>query len=247
MKYIKPKNYEGFITELKELGNAEKQIEAIGQYFLNCVEYDYVKLELINLGRMFTEVEAIDELFDCKNPQQRKNAIKYLRAEFNVSDEAAKRIEKEYGVEYTVLPTPEKKFDGITVKASSAYETMIPLAGAIGASVENIQATIKEGMLTKGVCGDYQRFVSKICEELGIPCIKVHGTTTVGHAWNKIKIFDEAKHYDFTYAIFVRDDYHYEGQSENIVFTDWLGMTDEKLFSLQPIRKIDYTSEDMTL
>ena len=229
-------NYDDFITKLKALGDKDKQIEAIGQYFLDNVEYDYVVHDVMKSTCHRDGIDKIDDAFDASDLEQKTKALEELK-KLGFSDGYISRISAEYGKQFVIPARPARGIVPATeeqVKIRNLW-----MASNLIRCDEHTDIRHQNGLLTKGVCRHYTPFIDKVCADLGIPSVAVHGDTSGGHVWNKIKGNDgKAKHYDPTYAIYIRDGYKYDGYKGHEKESDWFGIDDKKLFELQPIRKI---------
>jgi hypothetical protein len=230
VSYKEPKDYDELITRLKALGDPDKQVKALMQYFMESVEYDYVTGEFCKAthGDANNMIKEIDESYDCGDAEQREEALLQLK-KLGYSDAFIQRARKHYG---EILPAvPEKIIEGkIKMIQKAVPERPRQLRGAI--CVVEHPVIWENGLLKKGVCANYASFINQVCAELDIPAVELDGVTAIGqHVWNII----DGKHYDITYAMYIRDG---KSRNENINPNDWLGCTDEQLFKLQPIRKI---------
>ena len=55
-------------------------------------------------------------------------------------------------------------------------------------------------LVKKGVCIEFALTFENLCVRLGIPCIKVDGMTTLGHAWNAVLINGEVRFIDTSFT-----------------------------------------------
>lgn len=99
----------------------------------------------------------------------------------------------------------------------------------------------ENGLLRKGVCEDYSKFLCKVLTDLGIENYSVDGISELGHAWNLIRTNDgEIKSIDLTREVFIRDNYAHvpEEQKGKWILTDLKDM-----FDMQETRQIHSINE----
>jgi len=242
MSYKEPKDYDELITRLRALGDPDKQVQALMQYFMESVEYDYESrndakilsnlfgpqdgkseewLKKISAMENLAQMELTNELSNrFHGPEHREAVVNYVQNLLELPDSVADKIRKNYGAERIV--DGEKRINTM-FDATKLVEDGPP-------------AKYENGLIAKGVCKHFVDFAEQVSSELGTTLVKVHGNTgaAYGHVWNQ----KGTLHYDVTYAMFVRDGQDYNGKTEHTKPEDWLGCTDEQLFKLQSIRKI---------
>lgn len=98
------------------------------------------------------------------------------------------------------------------------------------------------GLIISGVCEHYSEWVSKICNDLNIPCYQVDGKGTANHSWNLIYIKEQNKwvHFDMTCVRFYLDNFTKDfGEPDK-----WVFASTEDIFKMQPQREI-HTLKDI--
>lgn len=95
----------------------------------------------------------------------------------------------------------------------------------------------ENGLIRNAVCEQYAPWIKKYCDDLGIPCEQVNGKGTVSHCWCLIRFgTDEPVHFDPTNMAFIRDGYG--ANPTNAKPEEWLGTDIDKMFQMQPGRRI---------
>ena len=215
---------------------------------MNSVEYDYVGYEACKI-KADPHSTKIDTMFDFRDEHQRQKAIEYIRERYESSDEVIISIMENYGKEYVVPAKPAQpeitSTTGFKISAKPAQPERVEIRSFLDAlylSASKPAQIDKTSLLKNGLCRDYAPFANKVLHELGIEACSTNGenvATGVTHIWNTfIGSNGIPLEYDFTYAIFARDGYEYEGFTPPVVPADWLGITHEKMLSNQPNRII---------
>ena len=224
-------SYEDLIKYLKSLPTKQEQIDFLMDWFVKNVEYDYVILEKAKaLGHLDEELSEIDRKFDCKDEKQRKLAIGYAKEKYGFSDEFIDRTLAHYGKTRIIAAQSERKAFGKVWPAQPERTIIDGFRSSV--ALQELPTIFDNGLIKKGVCADYTKFIAKVCADLGIKCECVEGMTSVGHQWTIL----ENKHYDPTYAIFVRDKYADWDKKTKIM--DWFNVEATDLIKIQPYRKI---------
>ena len=223
--------YEELLNNLKQLPSKKQQIDRLFDYLLNNVQYDYPTLEICNFDN--TLVYFIDENYNPSSYEDRLKAIQLVE-EKGYSKEFISRVLEHYGEKFIVPARPERFSMGKLNKAvpeHTSYRTF--------ASAKNMAKSLdvyENGIIKKGVCADFSKFIKKVCDDLNIECYIIQGTTPISHVWNLIDVGDGFKHYDLTYAIYSRDKFKNWGSVDT---NDWFGITTEKLLEMHPTRKVE--------
>ena len=94
----------------------------------------------------------------------------------------------------------------------------------------------EDGLLKRGVCKDYAKYLVSLLPKIGIEAIEITGTSQLTHAWVAAKINGAYKSIDLTRAIFARDG----GKAipNNQSSKDWLIADFADTFRMQPSRTI---------
>lgn len=229
---IKFNSIEDLDRLLDSLPTKEKKVSAIMDYFLENVEYDYATLELASLD--YKIVDYIDTHFSCDNPLDIIRATHYLKHDASLSDEAVDRLLQFYGKKQLVPATPERKMFGKIYPATFKHYVTNNLLMSLNQVPSPV--TYENGLIKKGVCAHFSEFIKSVCNNHGIECSILGGSTPVAHAWNRVS----SLHYDITYAMFVRD--HYNDWDKKTTSSHWLGVSDKALLTTHPTRTI--SSED---
>lgn len=213
-------NYTELIKHVLSFQTQPEQLNAIIQYFMDNVEFDYVMIEHINQIVTPRFASYVDRLFPNINDKLRHKAINYIRNSSNISNTYWNRLADIY---LTPINTADSSFK---------YSTMVDALKQIGPDV-----IIENGLLKKGVAGDITLFAKQLCDSCGIDCIIINGVSSgkMKHCWLNIKINDAELFYDITFAIYSRDNFCGMARySPN----DWLGVTAKILYKYQPTRTI---------
>ena len=232
---MKITTYEELINEIKSKSSDEAKINFLMNWMLKNVEYDYVYLEKAKgfTNGHFTE---IDNKFDCSDEVERQKAIEYAKKHFGYSDKFIAMVLENYGQQEIVPAKPERVAFG---KVWPAEPERVIYKNFANSVLGYDGKVFTNGLITKGVCTDFAKFIFKVLSEVNVNCEIIEGKTSVGHVWNIIN----GGHYDITYAMFVRDcynDWHEKSKIE-----DWFNITEEKLLKLQPNRTIDKSNENI--
>lgn len=235
--------YDDLLNHLKQLPSKSSQIQGLFNYLLNNTQYDYPTLENCNFsssGLLF----YIDDNFNPADDTARQNAIQFLRNK-GYSEEFLSRVLKHYGEEFVVPAKPKRIKMGNLNNAESEHASFQTVPERISyrtfssaLSMTKPCVVYEDGIIKKGVCADFSKFIKEICNELDIPCETIEGTTSplVSHVWNLIDLGDGFRHYDLTYAIYSRDKFKNWG---SVGSNSWFGITTETLLQMHPDRKID--------
>lgn len=95
---------------------------------------------------------------------------------------------------------------------------------------------IENGILKRGVCEHYSKYLLDLFSKLGIEAHLVNGTSVLDHAWIIVKLEDEYKSIDLTRAIMIRDGNI--GIPDDQKSEDWLISDISSIFEMQPTRTI---------
>ncbi len=235
-------NYEQFIKILSNLTSTEEVLMVLFNYFKNNVSYNYDELQVVKYQRgehddLRSIIYLITQNKNDKSDEFKNHLIKlldnaFLKIEGRPLSERNK-IEwfKNYGTVIHHEARPAKSVGMIKMKARDAYDEIVHI------DVKNYPPIYSNGLLKDGVCGEYGLWIKKICDELGIPCLRVRGKGTTGHAWNLIYIQekDEWVNFDMTMVRFYLDGWTQEyGEAER-----WIFATTEEMFKMQPKRIIE--------
>ncbi len=101
---------------------------------------------------------------------------------------------------------------------------------------------IENGLIKKGVCEHYANYFAEILPQIGIPCVRIDGTSELGHAWNAAIVDGKLKSIDLTRAVFIRD--KWKGISKEQTSADWLLADFSDTFRWQVTRTIDGVGVD---
>ena len=237
MKY---KNYDHLISTLKGIKDRDEQIKTLMEYFVDNVDYDYTIHGRIKSEGQIEKFREIDSRHDYSDPAQIEKALAEIKA-LGYKDDYIARLREHVGKEYTIPAKPERMCFGKLAPAEPEMTKVRPTA--LAAPMVGQIVTEKNGLITKGVCEHYAQFVNKVCGELDIPSVTVNSrnTKTGGlHSFNKIKGTDGvAKYYDPNYAIYIKNNYDYDGRQPHHTIENWIcGVDDKGLKELQPVREI---------
>lgn len=101
---------------------------------------------------------------------------------------------------------------------------------------------IENGLMKKGVCENYADYFAELLPKIGISCIRIDGTSELGHAWNAAIVDGKLKSIDLTRAIFIRDNWN--GIPEEQKSEDWLLADFPDTFRWQSTRSIQEAGLD---
>lgn len=221
--------YQDLINKINSFSTKEEKIKCLMPWFLTFVEYDYTTLEAAKIDAK--DIYHIDETFNAESEEDRSQATEYMKTKLGYSSELIGRIIENYGKLFVIEAKPERIMFGRVYPAEPERVDTANFSNAVTRMEHPV--LMSNGLIVKGVCADFSMFIKKVCDECGIDCAIVHGATTVGHVWNMI----EGKHYDITYAMFVRD--RFNDWHKKSTVSDWLNKYFEELLVLQPNRKMD--------
>lgn len=232
--------YNELLNELKKLENPKQQIDSLFAFMLNLVDYDYPTLEICNFD--YDLSSYIDKNYNPQVESDRLAAIQ-LVIDCCYSEGFINRILEHYGEKVFVPARPEYFAFGRIQKAIPEHYVYKNFEDA--RNMAKIQEEYHDGILTKGVCASYSEFVKQVCDDLGISCKKIEGTTSpkVSHVWNLIDTGDGFRHFDLTYAIFSRDGFKNWGSVNPF---SWYNLSTEELLKLHPERKISDSQAKLT-
>lgn len=242
-KYL---NYDQFIQMLHSLNSTDEILLAIFEYFKKYVSYNYDELQVVKFQRGESELfENIRELlFQNKTNSTEEfkgNLLKLLDEAFlkiegrPLSDKNRHEWFKNYGTIIHHEAQPE--VNGIfKIAAREAYDEIVHI------EPNNYPPIYENKLLVEGVCSEYSNWIKQICDELGIPCLKVRGKGTTGHVWNLIYIKERDMwvNFDMTMVRFYLDNWTRDyGEPEK-----WIFPTFEEMFEMQPIRVVEEIISD---
>lgn len=101
---------------------------------------------------------------------------------------------------------------------------------------------IENGLMKKGVCQHYADYFADLFPKIGIPCIRIDGTSELGHAWNAVLVDGRLKSIDLTRAAFIRD--KWKGIPSEQKSSDWLLADFPDTFKWQATRSINAAGMD---
>ncbi len=233
-------NYAQFIQNLGSLSSTEEVLVTLFNYFKDNVSYNYDELQVVKYRQNKSkELYVIHDLVDSgnyeKTPEFKEKLIKLLDVAFlklegrPLTERNKKEWFRDYGkvIHFDAQPARNGLFK---IPAREAYDIvrgMLPY---------DYQPVYENGMLRDGVCTHYAMWVKQICDERGIPCLRVIGRGTTGHDWNLVYLKDkgEWRNFDMTMVRFYLDDWTKEyGEPEK-----WIMATNEEMFKMQPQRLI---------
>lgn len=254
-------SYEKLIDFAKKLDNDKQRIQLICDYFINNVSYNYAYLETIRIDTASTGIEEmvskIDLKYNAYKEQERILALDQLKQKMSenmqkryVDKILIEKVLKEvmesicifYGNIVPEQPEREVIAFGNKVVQKAVPKRVISLVEAFKI-VKNENSylvnpnVVENGLIKKGVCAEFAPYIKEYCDELGILCEIVGGIGTVKHVWNLVKLNGKIRHTDLTNAIFIRDGYGDNNSKLNP--QDWYVSTTEKMFNMQPYRKIN--------
>jgi len=233
-------NYEQFIKTLSSLSSTKEVLVALFNYFKDYVSYNYDELQVVKYQRYKNEhLRAVSDLIAKNKDNKSAEFASYL---MKCLDEAFLKVEgrplsprnkiewfKNFGKVVHHDAQPAK--DGVFKRpARDAYDEIVHI------EVNNYPPIYLNGLLKDGVCAEYSKWIEQICNELGIPCLKVRGTGTTAHAWNLIyvKEMNTWVNFDMTMVRFYIDGWSKKyGKPEK-----WVFATNEEMFELQPQRTV---------
>lgn len=260
MKYLKPSNYEEFIEILKRIPSQKQQLEYLFEYFKREVKYNYDVLAQAKTIKIYELPDGtitkygsdalvlhritgkLDKAFNCVNLKEREKAVRELKSGMEsiglpLSDEFIGKILEKYGQEYIIPAQPERPANGIFLAIHAQPERKEFRTLQQSAYLIDFPAEYENGLITKGVCADYAPFINRVCKEIDIFSVRIDGNTPTDHVWNLIESDGEKKHFDITYALFVRD--KYSDWDKKAKFDDFLGLSFDRLKELNPLRNIE--------
>ena len=213
-------NYKELINYVLSFQTQQEQLNAIIQYFMDNVEFDYVMIEHVNQIVTTRFASYVDRLFPNINDTLRRKAINYIRNSSNISNTYWNRLANIY-----LTPTA---LAGNTFK----YATMVEALKQISPDV-----VVENGLLRKGTADNIAHFAKQLCNDCGIDCIIINGVSSgkMKHCWLNIKINKAELFYDIAFAIYARDNFC--GMARYAP-SDWLGVTPKTLYRHQPTRTI---------
>lgn len=233
-------NYDSFISELKSLDDTEKVLLALFNYFKDNVSYNYDELQVVKFQR--GEYKSLLDIRDFSLENKENNSLELKNEIIDRLDKAFLEIEgrglsdrnkkewfKNYGKPYSSNVVTSGN-SGFSIKSK-------PNNGFTHIEVNNYQPEYHDGLLQDGVCGDYSKWIKHICDDLSIPCLRVRGKGTTGHAWNLIYLKDKDTwvNFDMTMVRFYLDGWSDEyGLPE-----EWIFASNEEMFKMQPIRVVE--------
>lgn len=234
-------NYEQFIKMLSSLTSTEQILITLFNYFKNNVSYNYDELQVVKYQRYENEyLRQISNLITKKKNEKSDEFKEYL---IKLLDDAFLKIEgrplseknklewfKNYGTVIHHEAQPAKN-GIIKIPARDAYDEIVHIES------NNYPPIYCNGLLKDGVCAEYSKWVKQICDSLNIPCLKVRGKGTTGHAWNLIYVQEKNMwvNFDMTMVRFYIDGWSKEyGEPEK-----WIFATNDEMFKLQPQRIIE--------
>lgn len=233
--------YNNFIATFKSMNSTEEILYAIFNYFKINVSYNYDELQVVKYQR--SENESLLAIKDLISQNRANNSIEFKERIIQLLDEAFIKIEgrplsprnkqewfKNYGTIIHHDAEPAINTGMFKISAKDAYDEVIHI------EVNNYPPIYEDGLLKDGVCADYSLFIKRICDEIGIPCLRVRGRGTTGHAWNLIYIKEKNiwVNFDMTMVRFYLDNWSQEyGEPEK-----WISATNEEMFSMQPSRLV---------
>lgn len=215
-------NYEQFVEYLNSLETDNNKLNTIFKYVLEKVHYNYDILTLAKIQA--NENWEFERYIDIENQQQRNEALKNLQKKYGFSSESFSLIDESYG-SYQII------------EGRKIYTSLdLAVSGVLLHLIE--EPKMFNGLLEKGVCKNIAQFVYKVCNDVGIECAYIEGLSSnnIHHAWNKIKIDDEERFFDFTYELFIRD--NHDAWGDRLTKGSWLGLTLEQMQQIQPSRYV---------
>ncbi len=258
-------NYENFINYLKQLNSSEEVIIALYNYFKSNVQYDYDLLQWhkvsrnghYNLEKITSLLERYNSIysyneadFESKINQidlekEKENAIKILDEAFielenrPLSNKVKEKLFDKWGTIEHVEPKPKNPNSRIVkVDASDGkpYDKLLFFGEHFLEQSIVFPPQYTNGLLIKGVCSDYAKWMNKICNELNIPSYEVVGKGTADHHWNMIYIKEQNKwvHFDMTCVRFYLDNFAKDFGNPD----KWVFASTEDIFKMQPKREI---------
>ncbi len=217
---MKFNNYQQLINYINTFNTQNERLNAIIQYFMDNVEFDYVMIEHINQIVTPRFASYVDRLFPNINEKFRTKAINYMRNSSNISNEYWNRLKQLYLTPIT------------NVVGEIKYLTMY---SALNSIVPDI--IFNNGLLKKGVANNITDFAKQVCDDCAINCIVVKGISSgkMEHSWLAVEVDGIELFYDITFAIYARDNFC--GMARYNA-SDWLGVTPKILYKHQPTRTI---------
>ena len=100
----------------------------------------------------------------------------------------------------------------------------------------NFPPEFNNGIITNGVCRDYEKYLVPILNETGIEAYSVVGTSELIHHWIIVNSENGYKSVDLTRAVFIRDGF--KGIPPEQTSQDWLFSDMKKIFEMQKTRTI---------
>lgn len=234
-------NYEQFITMLSNLSSTEDVLVAIYDYFKENVTYNYDELQVVKYQRY--ENEYLKNISDLIAQNKNERSLEFKKQLMDLFDEAFYKIEgrglsdrnkrewfKNYGtiIHHEAQPARNGIFK---IAAKDAYDEVVQI------EVNNYPPVYSDGLLKDGVCSEYSKWIKQICDGLSIPCLKVKGKGSTGHAWNMIYLKDKDMwvNFDMTMVRFYLDGWSLEyGEPEK-----WVFASNEEMFLMQPHRVVE--------
>lgn len=212
-------NYQELIKHILSFNTKQKQLDAIIQYFMDNVEFDYVMIEHYNQLVSPRFASYVDRLFPNTNNQLRLKAVNYVRNSSNISNEYWNRLAKIY-------LTP------INLNNTLRHFTMVDTLKQITPSV-----ITHNHLLKRGVSSNITWFAKQLCDDCNINCVVINGISSgkMEHNWLNIEINGIELFYDIAFAIYSRDNFCGMARYSP---SDWLGITAKTLYKNQPTRTI---------
>lgn len=229
---MKFKSYEKFISYLKGLSSDRERMQAIMDYLLENASYNYTVLEWCKIEKndeLLNKIYAIDQTYDVNNPVERAQALIYAKNELGLSQNLIDFISKNYGKRYLIPAKAESFAFGKVIPAEPKKTGTYNFTQAMQL-MSSLAAIYENGLITKGVCKDFEEFISNVCAELGIKSKRIKGKTNVGHQWNETEVDGQKLVYDITYAMFAKD--HFANWGEKTTPSDWLGVPYSNILSM---------------
>ena len=217
------KSFSELINIANEKADDIEKLEIIQKYFLENVEFDYIQ-------ELATEKK---EYFSNKC---------YFDSEQEKEEEIVK-LEKSFGKNFTFSQSDKVALFnllGKKVEPSNKLckfgekEYTINIPGYDGSLYDCIKQVgvgspiYENGLIKKGMCNTFSRFLKEYCDCLGIDC-RIAGTGV--HDFCLINIDGEVRVFDPARMIGVRDDYK---NPNGEIINDWWNISPEKMYELKP-------------
>lgn len=222
---MKINSFDELISIANEKEDDIEKLEIIQKYFLDNVEFDYIQ-GLSN----DTKKEEYDNKCTFNSYQKKEEQIikleKSLGMNFNFCQNDRDALINLLGKK---LEPTTKSF----IVGGKEYTGNIPgYDGSLYDCIKQVgvgSPIYENGLIKKGMCNTFSRFLKEYCDCLGIDC-KIAGISGK-HDFCLVNINGEVRVFDPARMIGVRDDYkNPKGETIN----DWWNISPEKMYELKP-------------